>query len=749
MNLVTKLKKLRKMSADELRCRARDAVQQRRERRAYRSGAPLSDAALNWDDRGLLVRAAEMTPGASAAALGQLEREFPSEYAALRARCLPVAQQALEGSLRLLSRDVALAELPDWQADPLTGFRFAAAFYADVPAESLAGQVDVKYVWELNRCQFLVEMSRGYLLTGDERFAQRCQELLLSWIEQNPLYQGVNWTSALEVSMRAISWQWAVAGLSQWNGWRSESLRRITGSLFNHAEYLQNHLSWYSSPYNHLMGEAAGLYLLSNWLDELPAVEGWRRTALDVFNRRVQQQFYADGSTDGFTVEQGAGYHWYTLGFLLLVLAAELRRGQPLPAWHASVAQALEAGAAFVQPDGRWPAIGDVDSARSLPVQPSDFWDFRGLSALGTELLGLEELKAVSPTAREETFWLRGIEGVRRWHSLPAPPRPLKFVLPSAGYAIAKSSAAADADWLCFDAGPIADGLFTDDTPSVAHGHLDLLQVLYCASGKPVLVDGGMPHYYGEAAWLEFFRGVQGHNTLAVAGAPPALPAGRLGWHSVRNDVRLESCLSDSAWFCRGTLRLAPTLTVQRHLFAMPGSGLWLADVIESDAARRIEWSWNLLPAVDRQSLDAMDQRATLRYDGGTLELCTTAPRMEVRLDFPTDAGPAGWICPEYGARSPACRVVASAVADGEMTLLTSLRHAPCNVNFYRPEQELANADASPLGLTVSRENDILWQFNAPGQAEAFVVAAGTMTNLWSRLSGVGDLAVWHMNILS
>lgn len=742
MSLSTKFKKLRKMSADELRCRLRDAWRQRVERGAYRRGVRRRLPA-DFRPQSLLTRAAEMTPGATSGALEQLEQEFPDEYAQLRSRCLPVAERALGGTLRLLSREITLHREPNWRADPLTGYEFGRHFYAHTPAESLAGQVDVKYVWELNRHQFVVELSRGYLLTKDERYAHRCEELLCGWIAQNPLYEGVNWTSALEVAMRAISWQWALAGLSEWNGWRLESLGQIAASMVDHAEYLRHHLSWYSSPYNHLMGEAAGLYALGDWLCDLPSAGAWRRVALDVLQRRVAKQFYADR----FTVEQGAGYHWYTLGFLLLVLAGEARRGESPPNWGPIVADALHAGAALVQPDGRWPAIGDVDSARSLPVQPADFWDFRGLAALGAEMLGAGGVKNLSPRAGEETFWLRGIEGVRRWRELAAAPQPLTHVLPKAGYAVARSGPETNADWLCFDAGPIADGLFSDDTPSVAHGHLDLLQVLYCAQGKPVLVDGGMPHYYGDARTLEFFRGPGGHNTLSVEGAPLALPAGRLGWHSVRDDARLRARLADDAWLCQGALQLTSDVAVERNVFASPGNGLWIADVVKTGRPRRVEWVWNLMPQVEISSLCVDENRASLSYAGGAWEACATSDCITVRLDQPSDAGPAGWVCPEYGAKAPACRVVVSAVADGELVVLTSLRYGRSSVVFQRQGILLTDAEYSCQHAATECNGTMAWQCETPVGSEIYLVQDDSPGDGWSRLNGAGDWSVWRMAV--
>ena len=48
--------------------------------------------------------------------------------------------------------------------------------------------------------------------------------------------------------------------------------------------------------------------------------------------------------------------------------------------------KAYRAGMAFRPPNGRWPAIGDVDSARSIPVHHDDFWKFDSLCSVGAVL---------------------------------------------------------------------------------------------------------------------------------------------------------------------------------------------------------------------------------------------------------------------------------------------------------------------------------------------------------------------------
>jgi hypothetical protein len=65
---------------------------------------------------------------------------------------------------------------------------------------------DHKVIWKLNRHQHLILLGQAYTLTGVTDYASEISRQLESWIEANPFQEGINWTSALEVAIRAPSW---------------------------------------------------------------------------------------------------------------------------------------------------------------------------------------------------------------------------------------------------------------------------------------------------------------------------------------------------------------------------------------------------------------------------------------------------------------------------------------------------------------------------------------------------------------
>jgi len=574
------------------------------------------------------------------------------------------ATAILSGRWKVLGHDFDLAGDIDWHKDPRTDYRWKRKFYGDLPLYDLSDGVDVKYNWELGRQQYVAELARGWLLTHDERFAQRSREIILSWIDSNPLYEGVHWTSGLEVAMRSISWIWTLATLPEWNGWLEGDLAKVGESLAEHATYLEHHFSFYSSPYNHLVGEATALYLISLTLNKHPSSSRWGQVSRKVLSEHGPKQFY----DDGFCVEQATGYHFYTLGFLSMAIIAARNGGEPLSELEPAVHRAFQAAIAFRRPDGRWPAIGDIDSARSIPVHHDDFWKFDSLCAVGAVLFDDHQLKIEASGPGEELYWLLGSQGVEAWRRLEGEKAShTRTVLHDSGYAIASDGN----DWMLFDAGPIAAGLHADATPSVAHGHADTLQVLYYTGGKSLLHDSGMPFYGGDRQWVDYFRSPAAHNTIEIEGVDVARLAGKLAWSHVAQRPKLTAEFSKKIWLANGRMEWKGVV-LHRHVLCLPGEGLWIADYIETDKPREVTWYWQL-PAADSQTAGS-DSADSCLFEIGESRFSVRSSAAQLQTEFrsPNSSDPKAWRCQDYGVKEVSQQLTARQQVRNRSLVLSS-----------------------------------------------------------------------------
>ena len=189
----------------------------------------------------------------------------------------------------------------------------------------------------------------------------------------------------------------------------------LINSFYHHGAYLYRHLEIYTSPNNHLVGEATALYLLGCFFPEFDESPAWRERGWNVLLTEPERQFYEDGGS----TEQATFYHHYCLGFFS-------RRHDPHFAGYSvpeSMRERLESACEFgmwmTTPDGTVPRIGDADDSRSIRIGAAPLWDFRNLLNIGAILFGRADVKAVSGPFSEDALWLLGAKGYEAYDACP------------------------------------------------------------------------------------------------------------------------------------------------------------------------------------------------------------------------------------------------------------------------------------------------------------------------------------------
>lgn len=730
--LTQKLRKLRRMPIAEMACRFSDVRRRQQERRIWKrtQSVFLPEVSAGVDPRSFIQACGELILGCQQIEIGQLHERFTQRHEILTDLAGRTAQGVLSGKWPMLGHEFDLRGEIDWHRDLRSDFSWERTFYGDLSIG--ASGHDVKYVWEISRHQYLVDLSRGWRLAGDQAAAETIEKHLASWIENNPVYEGVHWASALEVAMRSISWIWTLAAMEDRIGSEPNQVRCIANSLAEHATYLEHHLSYYSSPFNHLIGEAVGLYLISNVLRQHECSDRWRKLSRTVLVEHTERQFYSDG----FSVEQAVGYHFYTLGFLSLAIVAARREGCPLTEIEPVVHRAFQAGAALRQPDGRWPNIGDLDSARSLPVHHQDYWRFGSLCSLGAVLFDDVSL-IIDDDPGDELYWLLGAGGVKAWHDLSNPSRSDEFdstssrqsesrqhLLMDSGYVVA----AGRNDWLLFDVGPIAGGLFKDSTPSTAHGHADTLQVLYWMDGKELLTDSGIESY-ADRNGAAYFRSPAAHNTIEIENAPVAKNAGKLAWSNVTKRPELNARLHQDCWLAHGRMVLSSDVVVDRYLLGIPNSGLWITDRIRSATSRAVAWNWQ----IDNPEYQESGNSKSLHYfndSGVSLKFWANSEIGDWKLIAASNDTHVGWKANDYGVKKPGQRLSLRMQCKGSLLLTTFVGRtaSPCKLERVSVDEHL---------LDCAKQERPGPEINRFGAEIAWVIAEGREQRTY--LAGLPD----------
>ena len=429
----------------------------------------------------------------------------------------------------LCRHDIRLLELGsihvgreiDWHRDPLTGKTWERSFWTNFNPEQDPGGRDSKIIHELNRQQHLVILAKAFALTGDQRYAAEAVSQLLSWIDQNPTGQGINWQSSLEISIRSLSWLWTLFLLLTSQALDDASAQRIGDSLFAQLDHVHRHTSLYSSPNTHLIGEAAVLFIAGLLFRDAAPCQEWLSTGAELLEREVARQFH----TEGVHAELSTWYHCYALDFYLqALLLADQNRYAFSPGIRRTVEAALDHLLHITRPDGSIPLLGDDDGGRSLTLAGRNYQSFTDALSTGAILFQRGDFKHQCREFAEETFWLLGYQAFYKYQELDAvPPNKTQHLCPGAGYVIDRSGWGPSDSHMVFDCGGL--GMLTG-----GHSHADALAVSLFANGRELLVDPGTHVYNADPAWRNYFRSTRAHNTVRIDGLDQAKMSGTFRW---------------------------------------------------------------------------------------------------------------------------------------------------------------------------------------------------------------------------
>ena len=479
----------------------------------------------------------------------------------------------------------------DWHLDFVHGKRSPLKPWFKIPYLDFSLVGDHKVIWELNRHQHLVTLSKAYQLTQDERFADEVVGQWHDWRRSNPYPMGINWASSLEVAFRSLSWLWVRHLLV---GAREVSAAFLTGlsrGLEISGRHIERYLSTYFSPNTHLLGEGVALFFIGTLCPELAAAARWKQLGWQIVLREAQRQVLPDG----MHFEQSVYYHVYALDFFLHSRILAACNDVPIPpVFDQSMERMLEALRLLTQ-SGSVPQFGDDDGGRVFSPRRNRAEHMTDPLSTGAVLYDRPEFKAAARFLREETVWLLGQKGAARFERLLASkPLTISGRLDSSGIYVMASSGRRP-EKLVIDAGPLGHG-------NAGHGHADALSLALTINGRPWLVDPGTGCYISERNDREKFRGTAAHNTLQVDGLDQAEPSGPFAWRSLPH-VSVERWLAGQTFdffsgrhdgFCR----LPNPVIHQRSVFHLK-ERFWLVhDGAEGDGKHQLAVHWHMAPGI-------------------------------------------------------------------------------------------------------------------------------------------------------
>ena len=495
---------------------------------------------------------------------------------------------------------------PDWDSlwhlDPVTGTRWPGreTFAFRSAYRHVGDKGDVKFVWEVNRLQFLPALA----LAGE---GDLVVNVLDSWMRANPPFRGINWTSGIEAASRVVSLLAALQLLDVKT--RREFDKPARAFLDAHAFWIARYPSLYSSANNHRIAELAGLFLFGIWAADHPESARLVAQSRLELEQRIQSLFFEDG----VGAEQSTTYAAYALEWFALAGIAGDVAG--LGFSEASKSRARNAAAYLrhlMDDAGCVPAIGDGDETRVLALgQEPEPRYAASVVALVSRWLDARELAPPSHDIALRDLWGAADDGPQ---SVISSGRTFE----QGGYTVFREPTPQGTLVCVFDHGPLGFESIA------AHAHADALSLLLSWGNEPVFVDAGTYLYHSGGKWRDYFRATPVHNTLSLDGMNQSTIAGPFNW-SRHARARIVA-RTPSSIVAEHDGYVSSTGLVHRRSVSFGAGEIVVEDTLAGRANRSISWTLGFTLA-PRMRVESKPGAVMLVTPGGrALRVSSEAP---------------------------------------------------------------------------------------------------------------------------
>lgn len=553
-------------------------------------------------------------------------------------------------------------ETIDWNYDHGSDKSSKMEFANRVDYRDFEHNGDCKLVWEPNRHHQLVVLSRAFRATGKRIYALEAVEQLLSWIEQNPVGVGMNWKSPMELSIRLINWVWTYDYIYETGLLKGEVGFVLQKNILFHLNEITRKYSRGTSANNHLIGEAAGVYITTSYFHNFPNAAKWKLQSKKILMDEILNQTYADGCGR----EHAFGYQFFILQFFLLsgLIGKKCHDDFPLAYWD-RIEKMMEF-LFLLSRGGNIPNMGDSDDGYVLDLgnKPQDI---QSLLCIGAVLFKHNGFKNAADRFKEVGFWLFGDKGRQEFDELDAVDTDSKLrphAFPESGYYLLQCGNEKPGDdslSLFMDCAELGYG------PIAAHGHADALSVVLRVNGSDILIDPGTYDYFTFPEWREYFRRTIAHNAVQVDGQDQSEMSGPFIWGKKANARCLKWEQTENGATITGEHdgygRLDDPVLHQRGIELDWGKKtIWIKDKIIAALHHSISIQFHFGEGC--RLFENTSNCWLVQYPGGQLQLMMDK-RLSVKEYFGSQNPIAGWHSEGYHRKLPVVALYGEATISG------------------------------------------------------------------------------------
>ncbi|MGI2327659.1 alginate lyase family protein [Planococcus sp. YIM B11945] len=423
---------------------------------------------------------------------------------------LKEAETVLNHEFEILgSKRIPLGEIIDWNKDYINSYIWEKNYYKEIEIINYNKTFDVKYPWELSRFNHLFVLGKAYWITDDLKYYIEFKQQIKSWIEQNEFNYSVNWTSTMEVAIRAANLIHSYYHFSDLIENDLEFKEMYNINLYLHGKYIADNLENYDSiRNNHYISNLVGLIYLGFYFKNgktLREATTWLEKGIKELEKEVKVQI----NTDGSSFETSTSYHRLVSEFLLYSYILCEINGIKLSENYKEILFKMHKYLIYVtKPNNQSPLIGDIDNGRFIIIS-NLFWDKRNLNHT-LDLFGKYfnyALPKFLHISKEESVWINK---------------------KTEDYGIKPSENLIKENESYYDAGiyKLTNNIFfclvrcgeLSMRGQGGHSHNDQLSIELNINGEDFFIDPGSFTYTGSVKERNRDRSTSNHNTLVIKG---------------------------------------------------------------------------------------------------------------------------------------------------------------------------------------------------------------------------------------
>jgi len=300
----------------------------------------------------------------------------------------------------ILGEKISFGEKINWHLDPKSAYVWQKKHYIDLlPVFNIKDDTDAKYPYELSRFNHLPILGAAYTLTKKEEYLEEYIAQIDDWINKNPYEIGVNWSCAMDVSIRAVNWITAYHFFQE--DIDEDFQQRILKNLFLHGCFIKNNLENYGVKGNHYLTDIVGLI----WLGMFLKVDEWFDYGLNEFLNEMSRQVHSDG----INFESSTCYHRFALE--LFSYTAVICKDNLPDEFLVKLEKMFDYSMNYLTPTGLNPQIGDNDNGRLLMFQPRRYLEDTYLLSWAAIMFKDRKYKHREYGLDEGVMWLFGSDG--------------------------------------------------------------------------------------------------------------------------------------------------------------------------------------------------------------------------------------------------------------------------------------------------------------------------------------------------